>query len=223
MPLVAQARFGLASQGVAQQSGRARPPARPCELVIGASKFAHGAWIVAVGALLVLLFLRISQPLCRSWPVTAPGRDRAAGWHAPHPRRTHRQGGASRRHQALNYACSIADEVTAVFVEAGAGHSRKSCTASAGGRPVSTPVINLVTVPSPYRSLTAPSSRHWTAGRRARRRLAGQRPSSRVRPRPLVAISAAQSDRVAIEAGSALPPPDGQNRAVIDVRFYLDR
>jgi len=125
-------------------------------MVIAAGKFTHGAWIVILLIpALVLLFRSIRRHysevgrqlrLDEELPVVGCGR---------HPRIVLPVAGVHRGViEALNFACSIADDVTAVYVELEPG------TADAMRRRWTEygldTLARLVTVPSPYRSLIGP-------------------------------------------------------------------
>ena len=125
-------------------------------LVIGASKFAGGAWIVILLLpLMVLLFRAVRRHYAEV------GRQLRLGDVAPpvgctrHPRVVMPVAGVHRGVvEALNYACSIADDVIAVYVELEpdtADTMRARWEAADMDR-----VARLITVPSPYRSLIGP-------------------------------------------------------------------
>lgn len=125
-------------------------------LVIGASKFTRGAWIVILLIpLLVVLFRRIRDHYAEV------GRQLRLGEGTPqvgctrHPHIVMPVAGVHRGViEALNFACSIANDVTAVYVEIepGTGDALRERWRAAG----LDRVANLVTVPSPYRSLIGP-------------------------------------------------------------------
>src|SRR5690606_21407257 len=125
-------------------------------LVIGASKFAHGAWIVVLLIpLLVLMFRKIRHHYAEVGRQlrlgdTVPRIDRTRHPHIVMPIAGVHRGVI----QALSYACSIADDVTAVYVEMepGSADIMRERWNAAGLEAVA----NLVTVPSPYRSLIGP-------------------------------------------------------------------
>ncbi len=125
-------------------------------LVIGAGKFAGGAWIVILLIpLIVWLFRSIRAHYAevgrqlRLHEAAPP-----VGCHVP-ARIVMPVAGVHRGViAALDYACSIADDVTAIFVELEPGTAeplRARWTAAGLDR-----VARLVTVPSPYRSLLGP-------------------------------------------------------------------
>ncbi len=125
-------------------------------LVIGASKFAGGAWIVILLLpLMVLLFRAVRRHYAEvgrqlRLSEAAP----AVGCNAP-ARIVMPVAGVHRGViEALNFACSIADDVIAVYVELepeSAETMRARWEAAGMDR-----VARLITVPSPYRSLIGP-------------------------------------------------------------------
>ena len=125
-------------------------------LVIGASKFAGGAWIVILLIpVLVWLFRRIRAHYAEvGRQLRLNEASPAVGCNAP-ARIVMPVAGVHRGViAALDYACSIADDVTAIFVEMEPGTAdtlRQRWTAAGLDR-----VATLVTVPSPYRSLLGP-------------------------------------------------------------------
>ncbi len=125
-------------------------------LVIGAGKFAGGAWIVIlIIPLVVWLFRSIRRHYAEvgrqlRLSEAAP----AVGCNAP-ARIVMPVAGVHRGViAALDYACSIANDVTAIFVELepGSAETMQSRWEAAGLDQVAT----LVTVTSPYRSLIGP-------------------------------------------------------------------
>ncbi|MBP6786344.1 MAG: APC family permease [Candidatus Promineofilum sp.] len=193
-------------------------------LVIGASKFAHGAWIVVLLIpLLVVLFGRIRDHYAEV------GRQLRLDGDAPPvdcTRPTHVVMPVAGVHrgviEALNYACSIADEVTAVYVELEPGTAdimRERWRA--GGLDA---IANLVTVPSPYRSLIGPFLAELDRMDAARD---DDGPVSVLIPE----FVPAHWWQFLLHNQSALPLKLallyrrrlGKSRAVIDVPFYLDR
>lgn len=125
-------------------------------LVIGASKFAHGAWIVILLIpLLVMLFRGIRNHYAEVGRQLRLSEDTPPVGCTRQPHIVMPVAGVHRGViEALNFACSIADDVTAVYVEMEAGTAaamRERWTAAGLDR-----VANLVTVPSPYRSLLGP-------------------------------------------------------------------
>lgn len=125
-------------------------------LVIGASKFAHGAWIVVLLIpLMVLFFLKVRDhytDVGRQLRLDDDTPEVGCTWH-PHivmPVAGIHRGVI----EALNFACSVADDVTAVYVELDpdTGEAMRERWRAAG----LDQVANLVTVPSPYRSLIGP-------------------------------------------------------------------
>lgn len=125
-------------------------------LVIGASKFAHGAWIVILLIpLMVVVFRNIHKhynDVGRQLRLDDDTPEVGCTWH-PHivmPVAGIHRGVI----EALTFACSVADDVTAVYVELEpeTGEAmRERWRATGLDR-----VANLVTVPSPYRSLIGP-------------------------------------------------------------------
>ena len=125
-------------------------------LVIGASKFAGGAWIVILLIpLIVWLFRRVRDHYAEvGRQLRLDEASPSVGCHEP-ARIVMPVAGVHRGViAALDYACSIADDVTAVFVELepGTADSLRARWAAAG----LDRVAKLVTVPSPYRSLLGP-------------------------------------------------------------------
>lgn len=125
-------------------------------LVIGASKFAHGAWIVILLIpLLVLMFRSIHKhydDVGRQLRIEGEIPQVGCTYH------THLAMPVAGIHrgvlEAINFACSIAKDVTAIYVELepGTGEAMRERWQAAG----LDKVANLVTVPSPYRSLIGP-------------------------------------------------------------------
>lgn len=125
-------------------------------LVIAASKFIHGAWIVIllIPALLLLFrairrhYAEVGRQLRLMDEPSAVGCSR-------HSRIVLPVAGVHRGViEALNYACSIADDVTAVYVELEPGTAeamRQRWSDHGLDR-----LARLVAVPSPYRSLIGP-------------------------------------------------------------------
>jgi len=125
-------------------------------LVIGASKFAGGAWIVILLIpLLVMGFRAIRRHYIEVGRQLRLGDDAPSVGCTRHPRIVIPVAGVHRGViEALNYACSIADDVIAVYVEMepdSAGAMRARWEAHGMDR-----VARLITVPSPYRSLIGP-------------------------------------------------------------------
>lgn len=125
-------------------------------IVIGASKFAGGAWIVLLLIpLMVWLFRGIRahyQEVGRQLRLSEDVQQIVA---TRHPRIVMPVAGVHRGViEALNYARSIADDVTAVYVELdpGSGEAMRSRWQEQGMESFA----KLVTVPSPYRSLIGP-------------------------------------------------------------------
>ena len=193
-------------------------------LVIGASKFAHGAWIVVLLVpLLVLLFLRIRNHYAEV------GRQLHLDETAPpvgctRPTRVVMPIAGVHRGviEALNYACSIADEVTAVFVELepGTAETMRERWRAAG----LDAVADLVTVPSPYRSLIGPFLQ-------ALDRMDAERDDDWPVSVLIPEFVPAHWWQFLLHNQTALPLKlallyrrrMGKSRAVIDVPFYLDR
>jgi len=125
-------------------------------LVIGSSKFRGGAWIVILLLpMLVLLFRAVRRHY------NEVGRQLHLADDAPpvgctrHPRVVMPVAGVHRGVvEALNFACSIADDVIAVYVELepDSGPAMRARWEAAG----MDRVARLITVPSPYRSLLGP-------------------------------------------------------------------
>lgn len=123
-------------------------------IVIGISKFAHGAWItLIVIPVLVTIFYqirahyrRVAEQLSLSGVETGTAR-------APHPRVVVPVSGVHRGTlEAVAYAQSISEDVTAVFIELepGAGDNIQAKWARW------CPNVPLVVLPSPYRSTIGP-------------------------------------------------------------------
>jgi amino acid transporter len=125
-------------------------------LVIGASKFAHGAWIVIV---LIPALVWVFYSIRRHY--TEVGQQLRLAESPPtvrcdrHPHIVMPVAGVHRGVvEALNFACSISERVTAVYVELepdSAETMRERWQAAGLDR-----VATLVAVPSPYRSLIGP-------------------------------------------------------------------
>lgn len=125
-------------------------------VVIGASKFAHGAWIVIVLIpVLVMTFRNIRDHYAEVGRQLRLDDDALQVGCTRHPHIVMPVAGVHRGViEALNYACSIAEDVTAVYVEMEPGSAdalRERWQAAGLDR-----VANLVAVPSPYRSLIGP-------------------------------------------------------------------
>ncbi len=125
-------------------------------LVIGASKFAGGAWIVILLLpLLVLLFRAIRRHYAEVGRQLRLSEDAPAVGCGRHPRIVMPVAGVHRGViEALNFACSLADDVIAVYVELEADTAaamRERWQAAGLDR-----VARLIAVPSPYRSLIGP-------------------------------------------------------------------
>nr|MBP8950692.1 APC family permease [Promineifilum sp.] len=125
-------------------------------LVIGASKFAGGAWIVILLIpLMVLLFRSVRRHYAEVGRQLRLSDDTPPVGCAQHPTVVMPVAGVHRGViAALNYACSIADDVIAIYVELEpdtADAMRARWEAAGMDR-----VARLITVPSPYRSLIGP-------------------------------------------------------------------
>ena len=125
-------------------------------LVIGASKFTGGAWIVILLLpLMVLLFRAVRRHYAEVGRQLRLSDDAPPVGCTRHPRVVMPVAGVHRGViDALNYACSIADDVIAVYVELEpdtAETMRARWEAAGMDR-----VARLITVPSPYRSLIGP-------------------------------------------------------------------
>ena len=125
-------------------------------LVIGASKFAGGAWIVILLIpLMVLLFRAVRRHYAEVGRQLRLSDDAPVVGCAQHPTVVMPVAGVHRGViAALNYACSIADDVIGVYVELepdSAETMRARWEAAGLDR-----VARLITVPSPYRSLIGP-------------------------------------------------------------------
>ena len=125
-------------------------------LVIGASKFTGGAWIVILLLpLMVLLFRAVRRHYAEVGRQLRLSDDAPPVGCTRHPRVVMPVAGVHRGViEALNYACSIADDVIAVYVELEpdtAETMRARWEAAGMDR-----VARLITVPSPYRSLIGP-------------------------------------------------------------------
>ena len=194
-------------------------------LVIGASKFAQGAWIVVLLVpLLVVFFLRIRNHYA------AVGRQLHLDDAAPPigcTRPTHVVMPVAGVHrgviEALNYACSMANEVTAIFVELepGTADIMRERWRAAG----LDAVANLVTVPSPYRSLIGPFLEELD-------RMDAERDDDWPVSVLIPEFVPAHWWQFFLHNQTALPLKlallyrrrrMGKSRAVIDVPFYLDR
>ena len=125
-------------------------------LVIGAGKFAGGAWIVILLLpLLVLLFRAVRRHYAEVGRQLRLNEDAPAVGCARHPRVVMPVAGVHRGVvEALNFACSIADDVIAVYVELepDTGETMRARWEAAD----MDRVARLITVPSPYRSLIGP-------------------------------------------------------------------
>jgi len=125
-------------------------------LVIGASKFARGAWIVILLIpLMVLLFRAVRRHYAEVGRQLRLSDDATLVGCTRHPRVVMPVAGVHRGViEALNFACSIAEDVIAVYVELepdSAGTMRARWEAAGMDR-----LARLITVPSPYRSLIGP-------------------------------------------------------------------
>ena len=125
-------------------------------LVIGASKFAGGAWIVILLIpLMVLLFRSVRRHYAEVGRQLRLSDDAPPVGCESHPTVVMPVAGVHRGViAALNYACSIADDVIAVYVELepDTGATMRARWEAAG----MDRVARLITVPSPYRSLIGP-------------------------------------------------------------------
>jgi amino acid transporter len=125
-------------------------------LVIGASKFAHGAWIVILLIpLQVLLFRSIRRHYATVGQQLHLRQERPDVGCRGQTRIVMPVAGVHRGViEALNYACSISKDVTAIYVELepeSAAAMRERWQGAGLDR-----VAKLVCVPSPYRSLIGP-------------------------------------------------------------------
>ncbi len=193
-------------------------------LVIGASKFTGGAWIVILLIpALVLLFRHIRAHYAEVGRQLRLDTDRPVITCDPHPRVAMPVAGVHRGViAALDYACAIADEVIAIYVELEpdtAEAMRARWQAYGLDR-----VARLVTVPSPYRSLITPFLDALE-----------QLDAERVEDWPVTVLIPefvpARRWHFLLHNQSALPlkwallfrrQRYGKSRAVIDVPFYLN-
>ena len=192
-------------------------------LVIGSSKFRGGAWIVILLLpALVLLFRSVRRHY------KEVGRQLHLADDAPpvgctrHPRVVMPVAGVHRGVvEALNFACSIADDVIAVYVELepDSGPAMRARWEAAG----MDRVARLITVPSPYRSLLGPFLDCLD-------RLDAERPDDWPVTVLIPEFVPARWWHFLLHNQTALPLKwaliyrrhrDGKARAVIDVPFYL--
>lgn len=192
-------------------------------LVIGSSKFRGGAWIVILLLpALVLLFRSVRRHY------KEVGRQLHLADDAPpvgctrHPRVVMPVAGVHRGVvEALNFACSIADDVIAVYVELepDSGPAMRARWEAAG----MDRVARLITVPSPYRSLLSPFLDCLD-------RLDAERPDDWPVTVLIPEFVPARWWHFLLHNQTALPLKwaliyrrhrDGKARAVIDVPFYL--
>ena len=192
-------------------------------LVIGASKFAGGAWIVILLIpLLVLLFRAVRRHYAEVGRQLRLSDDAPPVDRAPHPTVVMPVAGVHRGViAALNYACSIADDVIGVYVELepdSAETMRARWEAAGMDR-----VARLITVPSPYRSLIGP---FLDCVERLDEESADGRPVTVLIPE----FVPARWWHFLLHNQTALPLKwalvyrrhrHGKSRAVIDVPFYL--
>jgi amino acid transporter len=192
-------------------------------LVIGASKFAGGAWLVVLLLpLLVVLFRAVRRHYAEV------GRQLRLADEAPslvstkHPTVVMPVAGIHRGVvAALNYACSITNDVIAVYVELepDTAETMRARWEAAG----MDSVARLITVPSPYRSLIGP---FLECVERLDDESADGRPVTVLIPE----FVPARWWHFLLHNQTALPLKwalvyrrhrDGKSRAVIDVPFYL--
>lgn len=194
-------------------------------IVIGASKFAGGAWIVILLIpLLIVIFRRIRNHYAEVGRQLRLGDDSPPVGRTRHPRIVMPVAGVHRGViEALNFACSIADDVTAVYVEMdpGTADSLRERWHAAGLDTVAT----LVAVPSPYRSLIGPFLDELD-------RMDAERDDDWPVSVLIPEFVPAKWWHFLLHNQSALPLKwalvyrrhrHGKSRAVIDVPFYLDR
>ncbi len=194
-------------------------------IVIGASKFAGGAWIVILLIpLLIVIFRRIRNHYAEVGRQLRLGDDSPPVGRTRHPRIVMPVAGVHRGViEALNFACSIADDVTAVYVEMdpGTADTLRERWHAAGLDTVAT----LVAVPSPYRSLIGPFLDELD-------RMDAERDDDWPVSVLIPEFVPAKWWHFLLHNQSALPLKwalvyrrhrHGKSRAVIDVPFYLDR
>jgi amino acid transporter len=194
-------------------------------LVIGASKFAGGAWIVILLIpLIVWLFRNIRAHYAEVGRQLRLGDDAPAVGQTRHPHIVMPVAGVHRGViEALNFAYSIAEDVTAVFVELEPGTAdtlRERWRAAGLDR-----VATLVTVPSPYRSLIGPFLDELD-------RMDAERDDDWPVSVLIPEFVPAKWWHFLLHNQTALPLKwaliyrrhrQGKSRVVIDVPFYLDR
>ncbi len=192
-------------------------------LVIGSSKFRGGAWsVILLLPMIVLLFRAVRRHYHEV------GRQLHLADAAPpvgctrHPRVVMPVAGVHRGVvEALNFACSIADDVIAVYVELepDSGPAMRARWETAG----MDRVARLITVPSPYRSLLGPFLDCLD-------QLDAERPGDWPVPALIQEFAPASWWHFLLHNQTALPLKwaliyrrhrDGKARAVIDVPFYL--
>ena len=194
-------------------------------IVIGASKFAGGAWIVILLIpLLIVIFRRIRNHYAEVGRQLRLGDDSPPVGRTRHPHIVMPVAGVHRGViEALNFACSIADDVTAVYVEMdpGTADTLRERWHAAGLDTVAT----LVAVPSPYRSLIGPFLDELD-------RMDAERDDDWPVSVLIPEFVPAKWWHFLLHNQSALPLKwalvyrrhrHGKSRAVIDVPFYLDR
>ena len=194
-------------------------------LVIGASKFVQGAWIVILLVpLLVLFSLRIRDHYAEVGRQLRLGDDSPLVGRTRHPHIVMPVAGVHRGViEALNFARSIADDVTAVYVEMepGTAATVRERWHAAG----LDAMAELVCVPSPYRSLIGPFLDELD-------RMDAERDDDWPVSVLIPEFVPAKWWHFLLHNQSALPLKwalvyrrhrHGKSRAVIDVPFYLDR
>ena len=194
-------------------------------LIIGASKFAGGAWVVILLIpLMVTGFLRIRDHYAEVGRQLRLGDDPPPVGRTRHPHIVMPVAGVHRGViEALNFARSIADDVTAVYVEMepGTTDSLRERWHAAG----LDQMAELVSVPSPYRSLIGPFLDELD-------RMDAEREDDWPVSVLIPEFVPAKWWHFLLHNQSALPLKwalvyrrhrHGKSRAVIDVPFYLER
>ena len=194
-------------------------------LVIGASKFSHGAWIVILLIpLMVSSFRRIHRHYLDVGLQLRLRVETPKLRHDLRPRVVMPVAGIHRGViEALNYACSIAEDVTAVYVEIEPGSADEM--RSRWHEAELDRSVKLVVVPSPYRELIGPFLRELD---RMEDEEGDQGPISVIVPE----FVPARWWHFLLHNQTALPLKwaliyrrhrHGRHRVVIDVPYYLYR
>ena len=179
-------------------------------VVVGVAKFALGAWMVLI---LIPMLIAVMWVIHRHYRAVEAAVSRST-WTDPRlpqapPRVIVPVSRLDRPTiEALAYARSISNDVTAVHVADEDGRSRRCSELwSEWGGPV-----QLVILESPYRALLAPLLAYIDATESEDAAPADHRRPGRVRAAPLVGVPAAQPDGAAAQAAALLPAEHGGRR-----------